>query len=249
MKKFMTLLLCFFVLPASAVHWQTLSPGLQYAKFSQSSFAGSSAIHAFRINLAKYHLQLVFAREQEKSLAYVRDLATSKSPVVAINGGFFTPQQRPLGLRINNGKQKSPLHKTSWWGVFYLKSNKPYITSLKNFKPTADIGFAIQAGPILLSNRKIPKLKTNLDERSAIGIDAAGRVLLVITDNAPLTTTQLATFMAKSEKKDGLGCVSAMNLDGGNSAQLYAKVGAFHLEVANFSRVADAIVVTQKRSK
>jgi exopolysaccharide biosynthesis protein len=49
--------------------------------------------------------------------------------------------------------------------------------------------------------------------------------------------------MAKPETQGGLACLSALNLDGGSSSQLYASMDDFVIDIPGFSRVADAIVV------
>jgi exopolysaccharide biosynthesis protein len=44
----------------------------------------------------------------------------------------------------------------------------------------------------------------------------------------------------------GLGCMNALNLDGGSSTQLYAKTQDFSLSIPSFSAVTDAVVVVPK---
>ena len=156
--------------------------------------------------------------------ASVDEIAHFSKALVTINGGFFDHNHHPLGLRIGSQQQYNPLKRISWWGVFYIKDKKPYLSGLNNYKSNEHIDFAVQSGPRLLIHGRIPSLKPGRAERSALGISPDGRVIILVTENAPMTTT-------------------ALNLDGGSSSQLYADIGSLQLNVHGFSNVSDAIVV------
>lgn len=223
--------------------WQSLAPGLFYRKVFINTPQGQGNVHAFRFNLTHYQFRLAFAEDLNQTMLSAREAANQFKALIAINGGFFTPNYASLGLRINNGRQYSPLKKTSWWGIFYVKDNKAFITTPKNYKSRDDIHFAVQSGPRLISEGKIVKLKGGLDRRSALGITQEGEVIIVVTDQIPLSTQQLAELMIKPEQKDGLNCRDALNLDGGSSTQLYAQVGNFNLNIPSFLGVADVVLI------
>lgn len=142
-------------------------------------------------------------------------------------------------MRINNYRQENPLKRISWWGVFYVKNNKAYISSLNRFRQDDEISFAMQSGPRLLIKGKIPSLKPGEADRSALGITAKGKVIILVSTNATMSTNKLAHLL----KAPPLSCVDAINLDGGSSSQLYAHIGSFQLNVHSFSNVSDAIIV------
>lgn len=171
--------------------------------------------------------------------ASVNEYAEHSKAMVAINGGFFDKNFRSLGLRISDKQQQSPLKQISWWGVFYIKNKTAYITSARQFKKSKAIDFAVQSGPRLLINGQIPPLRPGRAERTALGINAEGQVILLVTENAPLSTTELAQLM----QSPPLNCINAINLDGGSSSQLYAAVDSFRLNVHGFSNISDAIAV------
>src|SRR6056297_1292835 len=118
---------------AGPTQWRTLEPGLQYTQVYQTPGFPIGAIHAFKLNLKKYRLGLVFTKNNKHPLILVKDLVITHHALLGINGGFFSPDLVPLGLRIKAGKQLSPIKHTSWWGVFYIKNNRAYITSQKRF--------------------------------------------------------------------------------------------------------------------
>lgn len=224
-------------------NWQKLSPGIEYQDLAGGILAPWSHVYVFRVDLKKNKLGLVNAKNLSLKYASVNQFAEHSKALLSINGGFFDHKFNPLGLRITNGKLENPLKRISWWGVFFIKNNKAYISSLRQFQYDNDIDFAIQSGPRLLVNRKIPSLKPGIAERSALGITADGKIILLVTTNAAMTTNKLAHLL----RSPPLSCMDAINLDGGSSSQLYAHIGSFLLNAHGFSNVSDAIIVKKIR--
>lgn len=241
---FFMILLITTVSIATPTHWRQIKPGLEYTKIDLLSGFHTGHLHVFRIDLKNFDLELAIAEDQRNKIASVEDLTIANKGVVGINGGFFSQELKPLGLRITNHQLRNPLKSTSWWGVFYVIEDKPHIVSQSQFEANKKIKFAVQSGPRLIVNSKIPRsLKPGVDSRTAIGISGDNKVILVVTENLSLTTTQLAKIMNAKEMEGGLECRDALNLDGGNSTQLYAKADGLSLGVSGFSAVTDAILV------
>jgi uncharacterized protein YigE (DUF2233 family) len=224
---------------AIADTWRELTPGIEYLDLGSTLLTPWSHVHVFRIDLKKNQLDLVMANFLSQQHASVDEFARYSKALLTINGGFFDHNHRPLGLRIGNQQQYSPLKRISWWGVFYIKDQKPYLSGLRNYKSNENIDFAVQSGPRLLVHGRIPTLKPGRAERSALGISPDGRVIILVTENAPMTTTALAELF----RSPPLNCKEALNLDGGSSSQLYADIGSLKLNVHGYSNVSDAIVV------
>lgn len=233
---------------AEQVTWQSLKPGLEYASIPIGENNLKGQLHAFKINLNKYQLHLATASAISRNAATAQTLGEKHNALVAINGGFFSPDRQLLGLRVDNGDIINPVRPISWWSVFYVKNNKAYITRAKYYHHSNSVSFAVQAGPRLVINGRIPSLKPGLDERSAICINRNGQVIIAATENTPISTQTLAQTLDASEKDGGLGCYNALNLDGGSSSQLYASIDKFTLNVPNFNQVTDAIIVTKDKT-
>ena len=223
----------------AAPAWQTVMPGLEYAQFSPSA-ASWGRLHVFRLDPYQYHLSLALASEQEQRSLSVKRLAQAHNALVAINGGFFSPDFKPLGLRVKNGELLNPVKRTSWWGIFYVARNRIRIVAQREYRQPKGLQFAIQGGPRLIVNGRIPKLKAGLAQRTAIGYDKRGRVLLVATQNHAMSTTTLARFLRDTPS---IRCFQALNLDGGSSTQMYANISDLDLDIAGFSTVTDALLV------
>lgn len=138
---------------------------------------------------------------------------------------------------------RNPVKDTSWWGVFIIRDTKPQIVAKTNYHFSNEIDFALQAGPRLIVDGDIPKLKESVNERSALGITRSGKVLIVVTQNAEISLQDLAEIMRKSEQDDGLNAVQALNLDGGSSSQLYAQIGDFYLNIPSISAITRCFVI------
>lgn len=229
-----------------AYTWNRLEKGLEYATYSFAiSETERATVHAFRIDPKLYRFDVAIA-SNEKEGSTVRDLAKRDKALVLINGGFFTPEHLSIGLVIKDGKQIRPLHKTSWWSVFSIRDGNPLIVSPDKFEAESDVSMAIQVGPRLAIDGKIPKLKSGISTRSVIGITKDGRVVIAITQGYGISMQELAKRMTNSRWEGGLECPNAMALDGGSSSQLYAKVGKFELSVDGLARITNGVAVLKK---
>lgn len=245
-----TLLLGFFLLMplqgSAALIWQQLAPGLRYTHIPVANGYGSGKVHAFEVDLSRYKLEVAFAKDLQRTFASVGSLMLHKDALIGINGGFFTPRMQPLGLRISDGEVRNPFKRISWWGVLQVQGTRARLLSAREFRYQKDIDFAIQSGPRLLVNRTIPPLKEGMDNRSALCINPEGRLMIVATQYLSMGTTELAQLLVRPQAQDGLGCVDALNLDGGSSTQLYANVDGFRLSLPSFAPITDAVVVVPR---
>lgn len=239
--KLLVIVFLFLSSATTASPWKKVAPGIEYKDIGANIVTPWSHIHVFRINLKDQKFDLMTAKEFHQTQASVEQFAHRAQALIAINGGFFDKNFQPLGLRIGHSKSLSTLKPISWWGVFQIRQNTASISSAKNFS-SYNTTFAVQSGPRLLIDGKIPSLKPGHAERTALGITRDGRVIMVVTEHTPMTTTDLARLM----KSSPLNCKQAINMDGGSSSQMYAKIGDFQVHAHGFSNVSDAIIVLPK---
>lgn len=135
--------------------------------------------------------------------------------VAAINGGFFDPELRPLGLLVSDGVEVSRLRKVDH-GVFTIANGVPAVQHARQFVPPAGLDFAVECGPRLVVDSKPLSFKPGVARRTAIGHDRDGRAFWIVSAG-PMTLGDLAEFVVSSRARGGLGVVDALNLDGGKS--------------------------------
>ncbi len=232
----------FFSFSATAMSaWKNIAPGVEYQDLAHSFLTPWSHIHVFKIDLHQNELELINAKKLKRTQATVAQFAEAGKAHLAVNGGFFDRNFKPLGLRISNHVLSNELKQISWWGVFQIRNHHASIVKYPQFHDDTSIQFAIQSGPRLLIRGKIPPLKPGHADRTALGITKTGHVILLVTDRAPLTTSGLANLMRKAP----LSCEDALNLDGGSSSQLFAHFKNFEIEARGFSEVSDAILLKE----
>ena len=139
---FIRLMLCFLTASVHANHWMPLAKGVQYLDMNDEGHSSMSHIHVFKFNLQDNQFQIKLAHDNPHPSPNITHFV-NQSHSLAINGGFFDPNTQPLGLRISQFKRLNPLKKISWWGVFYIKNNKPYITTHARFNLNKKVSFAI----------------------------------------------------------------------------------------------------------
>jgi uncharacterized protein YigE (DUF2233 family) len=192
------------------------------------------AAHVFRIDPARFRIGLLTAADfTEKALA-AGDYRARGGAVLAVNGGFFDETLRPLGLLYREGRVLNPLRNAAW-GVFSVGPGGPRIVHRNDWNPKG-AGVALQAGPRLVVDGQTQTFKeTGPDRRSAVGVTADGKVVIAVAEKAVLLA-EWAEFLGKD-------CPNALNLDGGSSTQLDARIGDWSLAVEGLTAVPDALAV------
>lgn len=232
--------------PKAAYVWTELADGLAYTTYSFTiSEKERASIHAFRVDPGKFRLGVVTAPD-EKPGSTAQALAEKNKAIIVVNGGFFTPEHTSIGLIVDKGRQTNPIHNTSWWSVFAIIGGRPVILRPNQFELSGDVEMALQAGPRLVVDGKIPRLKEGVAARSAVGIGGDGMVTIAITSGQGISMNELARRMGNSAFQGGLGCVDAMALDGGSSSQIYAKTGKFEFSQPGLVRITNGLAVFSK---
>ena len=139
----------------------------------------------------------------------------------AMNGGMFEADLSPVGLLIENGRQK---HKADTRdgasnfhlkpnGVFYVDEGGAGIAETTRFLSAGPLArYATQSGPMLVVDGRIhPKIHptgTSAKIRNGVGVRDGRLVAFAISDE-PVTFYAFARLF-----RDGLNCPNALFLDG-----------------------------------
>lgn len=188
-------------------------------------------IHAFRAPASRVHLA-------SGSYLEAAGWVSRERARVAINGGYFDGHGAPMGLRVSQNHQTSPLRRADW-GVFWISKGRASIVHTRDFNSQLRPDEAIQCGPRLVVRGRATNLKPQSSRRSGIGIDARGRVILAIADGQ----LSLADWAQVWASKMGLGCRDALNLDGGPSTQMALNHIEGRDKVSGGWPVPDALII------
>ncbi|WP_435894273.1 phosphodiester glycosidase family protein [Oceaniferula spumae] len=153
-----------------------------------------------------------------------KDAAATYGGLAAINGGFFTPEGKPLGLLVETGSRRGHLNKSSLGaGVFISTHDRAVIVRRETYQKTANSWNTqnlLQTGPMLVENSRIVSglSKDKPRPRSFIAWD--GNHHWAIGHTTASSLDQLARALA-NQSTAGFKVRTAVNLDGGRSSDLW----------------------------
>lgn len=142
--------------------------------------------------------------------------------LAAINGGFFTPEGDPLGLVVGGAGSAGFWNKVSSLcsGVFVVDGEGPKLVRTRSWLPQRESSELLQAGPFLVEGGKLVGGLHEDEDRARSFLLWDGRHGWAMGYSRSATLQALAKALA-SEKFKGMRVSSALNLDGGRSADLW----------------------------
>lgn len=213
-------------------------------EFRRVTFAGPAG--SFEVSSAVLDADAVRASfvdlgpDRQTTLRQLRD---EQQALVVVNGGYFDPQFRPVGLlRIDGRKLSALLDRPPLSACLIINdAGRPSVVEARD--PTvATAPSAMQAGPFLIEPGGRLGIREEADtgapapaaERTVIATDGTRLCLIVTT---PVTLRHLAECLVQHPAAFGLSSTDrALNLDGGPSTG-----SAF--------RTADRVLVREPRGR
>jgi hypothetical protein len=219
--------------------WQEVAPGIALRTLRWSVTGTPQDVTVVRLEPARCTLRVVSVHTRKARPA---EFAEQICPAtgVAINASMFTPQGVPLGLLLSDGvTRQRPIISADWGGLFVVAGGKPAILAPGARLPRGATE-GMQCKPRLVIDGRIPSFKAQpATRRSAVGIDASGRVVLATCGGA-LTMEEWAGCV-----RDALYCRDALYLDGGSSTQMAVR-GAATATVSGLVPVPTFLVAEPK---
>lgn len=221
--------------------WQPASAGIERRELRIRHNDRRDRLFLVRVDPARASFQVVYDSQNPR---HVREWLDAEQARLAINGGFFDPQNRALGLLIADGQAFGETY-VGLGGLFGVQAGQVQIRSLIRQPYQAGEVFdqMVQSFPTLLVgngeiNREIQE-DGGRAMRSVVGIDRAGRVVFLLSPGATFTLTELAGWLAASD----LELSAALNLDGGTSSGLIVRLPGDIWGIDSWAEVPAAIVV------
>lgn len=210
--------------PNLTIAWEQLSDGLEQSHFQiPTSTLLSSSVVAVRADPSRFSLRVVRAAEHGWKKATVRQLCKASGASVCINSNFFDEQGKPLGVVISRGIQHQKMHSGggTLTGVLFSTADAVSIVHRSSFSAEKVIE-ASQAGPRLISEgAPVVGIKgtSNPTNLSIACLDKRGAVILL-----RVTLAMFGGSMSTIQNTllhPALGCIEALNFDGGGSSQMH----------------------------
>jgi len=167
--------------------------------------------------------------------------------VAGVNGGYFDPQDVPLGLLISDGKVIAPLRKARLLsGVMVASKGRVELLRYAEYSAKKNATAALQCGPFLVDGgRPVPGLNDVRSARRTFVLTGGG-------DRAALGFCSSVTLAEAGEILSTPGIVPdlkvqrALNLDGGSSSAFWFNGVNGPFSIRELKRVRNFVVVAPK---
>lgn len=208
---------------AFAETWRLLGADLEVLqRGAKSSSLFSSQLTFFRTHLRDFDARIIRARDFGKQRMVVANLCRLAHASLCINASFFDENGEPLGLIVQRGIKIQPIQRAGslLTGILAFSRTEAQVLGRQDFSLGATLD-AIQAGPRLIQQgRKVSGIKdSSRSRRSVVCFDSDKRLLIMLTSSSfgGLTFSELQSELIDPD----IGCIDALNLDGGGSSQLF----------------------------
>ena len=227
--------------PGKAVtHWRT--------KLEDSTKSLKATLDCAVFNTHSATLQLIDQPEApRKDLAQVMQ---ETAALAGVNGGYFDPQDAPVGLLVSRGQRLSSLGRATLLSgvLFATKSGKVDVVRRSRFRMDDRVEAAVQCGPLLLDGGKpVPGLNDSRDARRTFAaVDGNGSALVGVSSQTSLA--QLARLLSTPKSIGKLRLARAINLDGGSSSAFWFAGEKGTTSIPELKTVRDFFAIVPRRT-
>jgi hypothetical protein len=225
---------------AQALTLRKVADGIEHAPFNLEA-AGPLPLpvsgHVFVIDLRRVEARVIDAGPGQRRA--VSALVAALPVHLAINASFFDIDGKAMGRVVDRGQTRVRSRQAAW-GALVLKGQQARIALGRQLPAGGGGGdLVVQGLPRILVGGTAFHFKESLARRTVVCAEGA-RLLVVVT--SPVSLRDLARWLATPAAQGGPGCTAALNLDGGPSTQLDARLPGLNLQLGG-AEVPNALVV------
>jgi uncharacterized protein YigE (DUF2233 family) len=175
------------------------------------------------------------------------ELMRREKCLAGINGGYFDPEYKPIGLLIADGKTIAPLQRARLLtGVLTAAAGKVQIRRVGEFSPKQKIDAAVECGPMIVDlGKPVHGLEaTRGARRTFAAVTTGDRAVLGFCSD--VTLAELAEILTTALAAD-FKFQRALNLDGGSSSAFwFTRRNGSVFSISEQKTVRDFIAVVPK---
>lgn len=221
-------------------NWRTLAPGVEFATLRGEPFCqrGPAGIGVLRVDPARAKLRVRhYSLEREARPLGIVEWQARTGAIAVFNAGQYYPDLSYMGLLVAGGKPVSrrlhPGFKAALVAGPVSGGHAAHVLDLEHepLDPARLAWKEVAQSFMLFDARGTVRVRKSdrIANRTAVGEDASGRVLVVTTEGA-YTLRDFAGLL----KRAPLRLTLAMSMDGGQEAEMCVKAGGFRW--ASFGR-------------
>ncbi len=183
-----------------------------------------------------------------------RDLAeamTATQALAGVNGGYFDPEDAPVGLLVNAGKKVTPQSSARLLsGVLFATPKRVEIVRAKRFRMSEEIREAVQCGPLLLeAGKPVAGLnETRVARRTFAAVNANGTSAALGYCSA-VSLAQLGKILGLEKMAGATNFTRALNLDGGSSSAFWVAQAEGAFSISEQKTVRDFIAIVPRPTR
>jgi len=246
-------LACFFVASArgdwaisSSQTERSAAAGVEHRRIVVSdSGTGQEAILDLALFSTKFAtLRVIDNPTGEDDLAAV--IRRSRS-LAGVNGGYFDPQNAPVGLLISDGKMIAPFRKARLLsGVLVVAKGRLELLRSAEYSSRKSASAALQCGPFLVdAGQVVPGLNDTRSARRTFVL-TGGTDRAAIGFCSSVTLAELAQILATPRMAPDLKLQRALNLDGGSSSAFWFAGERGPFSIPEQKTVRDFVVIVPR---
>ena len=167
--------------------------------------------------------------------------------LASVNGGYFDPDDKPVGLLISDGNVIAPLRRARLLsGVMIVSNGRIQLLRVAEYSPKRKATAALQCGPFLVDRgQAVPGLNDTRSARRTF-IVTAGSDRAAIGFCSDVTLAELGKILATPGVTPELKVQRALNFDGGSSSAFWFAGERGPFSISEQKRVRNFVAVVPR---
>jgi exopolysaccharide biosynthesis protein len=167
--------------------------------------------------------------------------------LAGVNGGYFDPQNAPVGLLISDGKLIAPFRKARLLsGVLAATKGSVELLRAAEYSSRKTATAALQCGPFLVDAGAAVSGLNNTKSARRTFVLTTGRDRGALGFCSPVTLAQMGEILATARLTPDLKVQRALNLDGGSSSAFWFAGERGLFSIPEQKTVRDFVVIVPK---
>lgn len=217
------------VQPSSLPSYAVLQPSPTPEVPPPSTYTVSGQLFRFSLFPVKTISSIRLIPNFTKRVSSIEAIQTQKCALLS-SGGFYTTENKPIGLFIAEGIQLNPYEPYTLFNGFFSVSDSG-IASISTMPPLEHTSIALQSGPLLYIDGIPRKLTIRNDEparRIVIAQTNTNTIVFMVMYASENTfegpyLAHIPQHLKEIERVTHLSFVNALNLDGGSASAFITK--------------------------
>ena len=174
-------------------------------------------------------------------------IARREKAIAGVNGGYFDPEDKPVGLMIADGQLIAPLRKARLLsGLLFVSDGRIQLLRVAEYSSKRKAVAALQCGPFLVDH-SAPVAGLNATKsarRTFLAQNGSDRFAIGSCSDA--TLAELANIMTAATLEPGFKIQRALNLDGGSSSAFWFAGERGPISISELKTVRNFVVVVPR---